>query len=71
MVEINDNLVYTEDYVDNCGEHTHVIHRSVKERVEDLEEVVVSLCNQLSSTLDLEPVVVSIMDAITIEKKRN
>jgi len=37
MVLINDDLVYLEDNVAEDGAHAHIIHRSLKERVEDLE----------------------------------
>ena len=65
MVDINDNLVYTEDYVDNCGEHTHVIHKTHKESIENLEEAVEALRNQIFLILNLESIALSIKGAIT------
>ena len=71
MVEINDNLVYTEDnvsegYIDNLP---HTIHMpSLEERVKALEEAVEALRNQLLLILNLEPIVLSIKEAISIDE---
>ena len=71
MVEINDSLRYTGDYVsvDYVDDLPHTIHTpSLEERVKALEEEVDSLRNQISLILNLDPIVLSIKEAITIEK---
>ena len=48
MVLINDDLVYLEDHVGEDGVHTHIIHRTLKECIEDLEKVEVALHDAIS-----------------------
>ena len=51
----DDCMEWPEFYVDPNTGYSHIIHRSLKERVEDLEKEVEALRNQLSLILHLDP----------------
>ena len=64
MAPIEETLTYPEYYVNPTCEHTHIIHRTLKERIEVLEEEVEALRDQLSLILHLEPIVSSLAEEI-------
>ena len=71
MAPIEESLTYPEYYVDPTCEHTHIIHRTLKERIVVLEVEVEVLRSQLSLILRLEPIVSALAEEIKNEGSTN